>query len=192
MGINLIEEVIERAQDRKLRTREQEIKQIIEALLFTSSEALSLERIKDIVTTSFPIRSKELQILIEELQREYSQSRRAFEIASVGGGYLLQTLPEMRGYVELLHKDRRPERLTQSATEVLAIIAFKGPITRREVEGIRGVDSSGTMQSLIERGLITAVGRRETPGRPNEYGVTKQFLHHYGLNNLEELTYLMT
>ncbi len=93
----------------------------------------------------------------------------------------------MRAYIEQLYQDRRGEKLTQAATEVLAIIAYRGPVTRREIEKLRGVDSSGTVSSLLERGLIEEAGRKEAPGRPAIYSITSQFLHHFGLSDKSEL-----
>lgn len=185
--LNLIEQVIERVSERKHLSREREIKRIIEALLFASSEAISLSKLKDIIGITYPIRSRELEALIEELKQEYRKEERAFQIDQIAGGYLLRTLPHMHPYIEELHQDRRGEKLSHAATEVLAIIAFRSPITRREIEKLRGVDCTATIAALVERGLIETVGRKEAPGKPLQYGVTKQFLQHFGLNDLKEL-----
>lgn len=190
--LNLIEQAIETVAERTHQTREQQIKQIVEALLFSSSEALSLDKLREIINATFPIRSRELKKLIEGLARDYQRQQRAFQIDEIAGGYLLRTLPHMRPFVEQLLSDRRGEKLSQAATEVLAVIAYRGPITRREIEKIRGVDCSGTVYSLVERGLIEAVGRKEAPGRPMQYGVTKQFLQHFGLKDHQELGNLVT
>lgn len=186
-ALNLIEQAIEKVAERSSPTREQEIKRIVEALLFASNEALSLEKIKDIITASFPIRSRDLEKLIDTLAQEYRKEGRAFQIDQVAGGYLLRTTPQMRPYIELLHQDRRGEKLSTAATEVLAIVAYRSPITRREIEKLRGVDCSGVVAALIERELIEPVGRKEAPGRPLQFGITKRFLQHYGLKDLQEL-----
>lgn len=186
-ALNLIESAIEKIAQTSHPTREQEIKRIIEALLFATGDALSLEKIRDVIHTSYPVRCKEIQQLIEQLASEYRLQKRAFQIDSIAGGYLLRTDPDMRPYIEQLFQDRRGEKLSQAAAEVLAIIAYRGPITRREIEKLRGVDCSGTMASLTERGLIEGVGRKEAPGRPVQYGVTQQFLQHFGISSTGEL-----
>lgn len=191
MSINLLEHSFETTTERTHSTRDREIKRIIEALLFTSSEPVSLSKLKDIIQTHYPIRTAELKRLIETLSKEYENEGHAFQIAEIGGGYLLRTIEHMRPFVELLHQDRRAEKLSRPATEVLAIIAYRQPITRREMEEIRGVDCSGTVTSLVERGLIEPIGRKEAPGRPIQYGITKRFLQHFGLKNLEDLNNLV-
>ncbi len=188
MEINLLEERVETTQERSYKTRFGEIKRILEALLFSSSEPLSLQKLREVIETSFPLTPRELRTAIEELGQEYTQEGHAFQIAEIGEGYLLQTVDSMALYVELLHQNKRSERLSQAATEVLAIVAYRQPITRREIEQIRGVDSSGTVISLVERELVAPVGRKEAPGRPIQYGVTKRFLQHFGLKDLQEFT----
>lgn len=190
MSLNLLEDTFETTTERTHSTREREMKRIIEALLFASSEPLPLQKLKEVVQTQYPVRSAELKKLLKNLSQEYENEGHAFRIDEIGDGYLLRTVEEMRPYLELLHQDRRGEKLSRAATEVLAIIAYRQPITRREMEEIRGVDCSGTVVSLMERGLIEPVGRKEAPGRPIQYGITKRFLHYFGLKNLEDLTNL--
>lgn len=191
MSLNLLEDTLETTAERTHSTRDREIKRILEALLFASSEPLPLSKLKDVIQTQYPIRSAELKKMLEALSQEYENEGHAFQIAEIGGGYLLRTVEHMRPFLELLHQDRRGEKLSRAATEVLAIIAYRQPITRREMEEIRGVDCSGTVVSLMERGLIEPVGRKEAPGRPIQYGVTKRFLHYFGLKDLEDLTNLI-
>lgn len=186
-ALNLIESTLEKVAQKAHPTREQEIKRIIEALLFASGDALPLEKIREVVNTTFPVRSKEIKQCIDLLTQEYRAQKRAFQVDYLAGGYLLRTDPDMRYYIEQLFQDRRGEKLSNAAAEVLAIIAYKGPITRREIEKLRGVDCSGTMASLTQRGLIEGVGRKEAPGRPLQYGVTPMFLQHFGISNAEEL-----
>lgn len=190
MSLNLLEETFETTTERTHSTRDREIKRIIEALLFASSEPLPLHKLKEVIQTHYPIRSNELREMIANLSQEYKNEGHAFQITEVGEGFLLQTVKEMHPYVEQLHLDRRGEKLSRPATEVLAIIAYRQPITRREMEQIRGVDCSGTVVSLVERGLIEPVGRKEAPGRPIQYGTTKQFLQHFGLKSIEDFTKL--
>lgn len=175
--------------DTNAKTRKWEIKRIIEALLFSAVDPLSLEKIKEIIHSTYPLSLKELQSYIEELKEEYKE--RAFQIAEVGGGLILRTVKEMHPYLELLHLNRRGEKLSKAAAEVLAIVAYKEVITRAEIDKIRGVDSSGTLHCLLERDLVEIVGRLEGPGRPSQYGITKRFLRHFGLKSKEDLKPLL-
>lgn len=186
-ALNLIESTIEKVVQTVHPTREQEIKRIIEALLFASSEALPLDKIREIINTTFPVRSKEIQLCMDQLAQEYRVQKRAFQVDYIAGGYLLRTDPDMRPYIEQLFQNRRGEKLSTAAAEVLAIIAYKAPITRREIEKLRGVDCTGTVASLTERGLIEGVGRKDAPGRPLQYGVTQMFLQHFGISSTGEL-----
>lgn len=164
-----------------------EAKKIIEALLFASNTPLPFAKIRQIVDELHSFTPRELTTLIQELKIEYDSQQRAFELAEIAEGYVLRTRKEYGGYVDQLFNQRRPEKLSQAATEVLAIIAYRQPITRPQIEALRGVDSSGVLQSLLERNLIEPVGKLETPGRPTLYGVTKQFLQHFGLRSLADL-----
>lgn len=164
-----------------------EAKRVLEALLFSSREPLAFSKIRQIIEEILPCTPRELLILIQELKIEYESQQRAFELVEIAEGFVLRTRREYGAYVDQLFGQRRPERLSQAATEVLAIIAYRQPITRPQIEALRGVDCSGVVQSLQERQLIEPVGRLETPGRPTLYGVTRQFLNHFGLKSLEEL-----
>lgn len=168
------------------------IKQIIEGLLFSSSEPLSLQILKTVLE---PVYSKiapkaiekDIRQTIDTLNKEYQEQFRAFQIEEIGKGYLLRTRKELAPYLHTLFKGRRSDRLSQAALEVLAIIAYKHPITRPEIEALRGVDSSGVIASLQDRELIEELGRLDVPGRPTLYGVTSHFLKHFGWKSLEEM-----
>ncbi len=188
--INLLEKTLERVEKREYCSRTDEIKRICEALLFASSDPVSMDRLKEIVNTLYPVKTRELRAILQQMQEDYQKTKRAFQIDEIGGGYLLRTVEELAPYVALLQQDRRSEKLSNAATEVLAIVAYRGPITRPEIEALRGVDSSGTLASLIERGLVKGVGRREAPGRPMEYATTTEFLKHFGLRDIRELSQL--
>lgn len=162
-------------------------KRIIEALLFASSEPLTLVKLREIIEVSCPIKPRVLRDLICELQQEYISQQRAFRLEEIAQGFLLRTCEEYASYIDLLHRNKRAEKLSPASAEVLAIIAYKNPITKAQIESIRGVDSSGIMQNLIERQLIEAVGRLEAPGRPTLYSITKDFLKHFGLRDLHDL-----
>lgn len=168
-------------------SKSQEIRRIVEALLFTSHEPLTLQKMREILDVKHPVTAKELTALLGELKRDYQSDGRGFQLFELGGGYLLRTAAETAPFVELLHASRRSEKLSKAALEVLAIVAYKQPLTRAEIEKIRGVDSSGTIASLLERELIEGVGRLEMPGRPMQYGTTRKFLVHFGLKAIDEL-----
>ncbi len=164
-----------------------QVKRIIEALLFVSNEPLPFTKIREILEVDYPLKPRSLRRLIEELQEEYIQQQRAFKIEEVAQGFILITLKDYSAYIDSLYRNRRHEKLSPAATEVLAIIAYRQPITKPQIEAIRGVDSSGTLQNLLERGLIEATGKLEAPGRPTLYGITKTFLTHFGLKDLSAL-----
>lgn len=172
------------------RFARQHAKRIIEALLFASSDPLPFNKIREIVDTFQLLKPRLLRELINELQQEYLSQQRAFRLEEIAEGYLLRTCEEYGSFIDLLHRNKRSEKLSHASAEVLAIIAYKQPITRPQIEAIRGVDSSGIMQNLLERQLIEPVGKLEAPGRPTLYGITKDFLKHFGLRDLQELPQL--
>lgn len=163
------------------------VKRIVEALLFAASEPLSLKKIREVTDTVHPFAPRHLTAIIEELRKEYIDQQRSFRLEEIGGGYLLRTQPEYGEFLNLLYRNKRLEKLSHAATEVLAIIAYKQPITRPDIESIRGVDCTGITQTLLERELIEVVGRLEAPGRPCLYAVTPQFYKYFGINDLEDL-----
>ncbi len=164
-----------------------EAKRVIEALLFASNVPLAFGKIRQIVETVHPFTPREVLVLIHELKLEYEHQQRAFELVEIAEGYALRTRGDYGVYVDQLMGHKKPERLSQAATEVLAIIAYRQPITRPQMEALRGVDCSGVLTSLLERQLIEPVGKLESPGRPTLYAVTKQFLHHFGLRHIDDL-----
>lgn len=164
-----------------------EPKRIIEALLFATSEPICLQKIHEIVSTEHPLKQKEVRDLVLELQNEYADQNRAFRLEAIAEGYVLRTHSKFAPYLQLLYSSRKKEKLSNAAMEVLAIIAYKQPITKSAIELIRGVDSSGVVQHLAERELIEVCGKAELPGRPLLYATTKEFLKYFGLNTLSEL-----
>lgn len=163
-----------------------EIKKIIESLLFSSNEPLSLPQIKEVIDNVCRLKLKVLEAIVKELQMDYERSDCSFRINEIADGYLLRTLPKYGEYIGMLHNKKRMEKLSRAATEVLAIIAYRQPVTRMTIEGIRGVDSSGVLQVLLERELVEFVGKLDAPGKPSLYGTTHRFLSHYGLKDLKE------
>ena len=185
--INLLESEIETGEPHLDQKGRNHLKRLIEALFFSSAEPLSLQKIREVTDTYKPVKPRLLRDLIEELQQEYLTERRGFRLEEIAQGYLMRSSEEFNPYIELLYRNKRTEKLTQAAAEVLAIIAYRQPITRPQIEAIRGVDSSGIVQNLLERQLIEPVGKLEAPGRPTLYGITKDFLKHFGLKDVTEL-----
>lgn len=164
-----------------------QLKRLIEALLFASSTPVSFEKLRQVVDSMHVLKPRMLRTLILELQHEYLSQRRAFRLEEIAQGFILRTCEEFGPYIDHLTTGRRGEKLSNAAAEVLAIIAYRQPVTRPQIDAIRGVDSSGTIQNLLERQLIEVVGKQETAGRPSLYGITKLFLEHFGLRSLQEL-----
>jgi segregation and condensation protein B len=157
-----------------------EQRKVVEALVLASAEPIAAARIAQIAPECTPSLAKEL---VQELNEEYAEAERAFEIWEVAGGYQLRTRAEFSGYLQQLQK-HRPLRLSRAALETLSIVAYKQPVTRGEVEQVRGVDVGAVVKSLMERQLIRITGQREVPGRPMLYGTTRRFLEVFGLESL--------
>jgi segregation and condensation protein B len=158
--------------------------QIVEAILFASDAPL---RAEEIARADEALNEDEVEAAVERLRQVYLASERAFDLVEVAGGYQLLTRPEFAGYLERFDTVPRPSRLSAPALETLAIIAYRQPLGRLEVEYIRGVGSSGVIRTLQERGLIDVVGRGEGIGRPLLYGTTSRFLEHFGFQSLDDL-----
>jgi segregation and condensation protein B len=159
----------------------------VEALLFASDQPLTIARI----AAFFPgVDRKALQNTLDELREEYDRDQHAFTIVEFGGGYSISTRPEHAKFVRELFRGRRKIRLSKPALECLAIIAYKQPVTRLEVEEIRGVSVQGVLGTLLERDLVQIVGRAQSLGNPLLYGTTKSFLDYMGLAHLRELPQL--
>lgn len=159
-------------------------KKIIEALLFASSKPMTAGEIRKVLKS---VTVKEIENLIAELSAEYVRDERSFEIIPIANGYEISTKREFAPWIFRVELQKKAKQVTQSALETLSILAYKQPITRAEIEELRGVDVSGVMTTLTERGFIKIVGKKEVPGRPFLYGTTEKFLEHFGLKSLEEL-----
>jgi segregation and condensation protein B len=160
-----------------------ELKFILESFLFVAEDPLSLEKIKSALPFSD---AKAIKEAIQSLQEEYDQRNGSVCLIEVAGGYQLRTRPE---YADWIKKIIQPsaQRLSQAALETLAIIAYKQPIIRSDIEHIRGVDSGGIIRMLLDRKLIKILGRKEIPGRPLIYATTRYFLEIFGLKDIKEL-----
>jgi len=160
------------------------MKKIVEALLFVAHKPFAMNEIKKVIKG---YRASEIDKAIQELKTEYESRNSSFRLQEIAGGYELSTHPQFAPWIMKLELDKRARQATQAALETLAILAYKQPVTRVEIEEIRGVDVSGVLSTLLERNQIKIVGRKEIPGRPLLYGTTDKFLEHFGLKSLEEL-----
>ncbi len=156
---------------------------IIEALLFVSEKPLLIEQIRRVIDD---LDSAGIREILEQLKAEYSNSNRGMRIIEVAGGFQMVTASELNSFLKKYYQ-KAPERLSRPTLETLSIIAYKQPITRMEIESIRGVDVSGIVKNLINKGLLRTAGRKKAPGRPIVYITTRQFLEYFGLRSLEEL-----
>jgi segregation and condensation protein B len=162
---------------------ETEKRGIAEALILASVEPIPVARLAKLIPRCTPTKAK---ALVDSLNADYVAQQRAFEICEVAGGYQMRTNPEYKTYLAQLQKTR-PLRLSNAALETLSIVAYRQPVTRGEVEHVRGVDAGPVMRSLLERNLVKIAGHREVPGRPMLYATTKRFLEVFGLSHLEDL-----
>jgi segregation and condensation protein B len=167
--------------------------EILEALFFASDEPLPVKQVLEIIQLlddgERPRRVSEEIILetVRELNESYEKEGRSFRIVKVAGGYQFATLPRFATLLGKMVRERSKRKLSQASLESLAVIAYKQPVTKPELEAIRGVNADYVVRSLLERDLITIVGRAVSPGRPLLYGTTRHFLKHFGLNDLSEL-----
>ena len=170
------------------------VKSLVEALIFGAREPLSVRQVQALyedqpVDGMEPrkIAYEEIARIVEELNVEYSAADRPFRIVQIAGGYQFATLPEYAEWLGKLYKEQSRRKLSQSSIETLAIIAYKQPITKPELEAIRGVNCDYVIKTLLEKDLATIVGRAPTVGRPLLYGTSNEFLRHFGLNDLNDL-----
>lgn len=184
-----------------------DIRRIVEALIFASDEPLSASVLRQLIVESksngaaegspssaeadsarpTSIGIEDIRAIIASLDEEYRATHRAFRIVEVAGGYQFATLPEFAEWVGRLFREHARRRLSQSALETLSIIAYKQPVSKQEIENIRGVNAEYVLKTLLEKNLITIVGRASTVGRPLLYGTTEEFLKYFGLRSLDEL-----
>jgi len=156
----------------------------IEALLFVSEKPVVLDQLKEV----FPeLKPSQIHDLIKFLQEEYVNREAGMVIVEIAGGFQMLSNSQAAPYIREFYKTKTKEKLSRPALESLAIIAYKQPVGRAEVEIIRGVNSDGTIAHLLNKGLIKITGRKEVPGRPFLYGTTKEFLDYFGLKSLEDM-----
>ena len=159
-------------------------KRIIEALLFVFGQPVTLKRITEVVPD---LDAPQVRSLIHTLNAEYTTAAHAFAIQEVAGGYQLVTDHALAPWIQRAQPGQRLDALSKAALETLAIIAYRQPITKMEIEAIRGVDVTASLDSLTERRMARVIGRRDSPGRPFLYGTTTEFLRHFGLSSLDAL-----
>jgi segregation and condensation protein B len=174
------------------------LSQVLEALLFSAQKPLTAAELRDaftspgeadeLVPNEFArVKEGEIAVALEQLKVEYTLAPRGFQLAEKAEGWQMVSHPDCARWVRRLFPSPKPTRLSPPALETLAIIAYRQPITRADVEAVRGVTVEGVLQNLMERGLVKIGGRAELPGRPLLYETTQFFLEHFGLRNLDEL-----
>jgi len=159
-------------------------KQVVEALIFATDVPISESKVSSILEEITPAQAKKI---VEELNSEYSQFNRSFFITRVAGGFQFNTRKDLSQWIKKLYRGKAKPRLSQAGLETLAIISFRQPISRVEVDAIRGVHSGGVIKNLLERNLVAIAGRAEGAGKPLLYGTTKEFLRYLGINDVSEL-----
>jgi len=176
-----------------------ELKNIIEALLFSAERPLTPKELRTILAEAIDpenpggpeafrnVREAQIAATLEELKVGYDTEQRSFQLLEIGGGWRLVSRPEFAPWVQSLLDEARPQRLSPPSLETLSIIALRQPISRADIAGIRGVEVDGVVKTLLERDLITIVGKSDAPGRPMLYGTTQKFLEHFGLRSLDDM-----
>lgn len=167
----------------------EDYKRIIENLLFITDRPLSIAKLSQVAEVN---NSQLTRDIVGMLQQEYAQSARAIQIIEIGGGFQMATKPEYGRWVRKLFNEKMTTKLSPAALETLAIIAYKQPVTRAEIEAVRGVDIVGPLEKIMERGLAKIVGKKDAPGKPLVYGTTDEFLRVFGLNKISELPEIKT
>lgn len=163
---------------------ENNLKAVLEALLFASDKPLSVEQIRSVLDN---LSTEEVRKNLGELIHDCETTNRGMRITEVAGGFRMITAPLCAPFLKRLYKERHVERLSRPALETLAIIAYKQPLTRLDIESLRNVNVDGIIRTLLDKDLIRITGRKKAPGRPRVYGTTRQFLEYFGLKSLEEL-----
>ena len=161
-----------------------ETKQIVEALIFASDVPISIKKICQIVDDLI---ESEAETIVGAIEKKFDNDSSGFILKKVAGGYEFVTAPRFALWIQKLASDKKRTRLSQAGLEIAAIIAYRQPIIRAEIEKIRGVDCGGSIRTLLDKKLITIAGREKLPGRPLIYTTTNEFLHYFGVDTLEDL-----
>jgi segregation and condensation protein B len=160
-----------------------DLKAIVEGIVFLAESPVTVEKLRDIIVDA---EEQEILKVLHELRREYDERQSGLYVAEVAGGYQLRTRDAIGPWIKKF-RGTKPVTLSQAAMETLAVVAYRQPIMKAEIEKIRGVDVSGTLKGLLEKNLVRVVGRKDVPGRPIIYGTTKKFLEVFNLRDLSEL-----
>ncbi|HET6370301.1 MAG TPA: SMC-Scp complex subunit ScpB [Nitrospiria bacterium] len=161
-----------------------ELRAALEGLLFVSGEPMSIDKLSEVLEG---VDKERVTAVLADLEVAYRQADRGLQIVQVAGGYQMVTRPEISPWIKRLERIKNATRLSKPSLETLAIVAYRQPVTRPEIEEIRGVDSSGVLKTLMDRRLVKIVGRKEIAGRPMIYGTTREFLQYFGLSHLSAL-----
>ncbi len=161
------------------------VKRVVEAILFAADRPISLRRLALLLGEAADGRA--VRKAVDELREEYDARGAAFQIQEIAEGLQLLTHPEYQPWIAKLFSSRRDEKISPASLETLAIVAYKQPVLRAQIEDIRGVQAGQILRQLLERGLIKIVGRHNSPGRPILYGTTRRFMQHFGLRSLRDL-----
>lgn len=170
----------------------EKLQQFLEALIFSAVEPISFKTIHSTIEEFLDVEvpHEDIEQALNQLEEYYTVEDRAIEIVQLSGGYQFMTKGAFYPLIEKHLKQKYSKRLTKSALETLSIIAYKQPVTKTEVDSIRGVNSDYAIQKLLNKDLVSIVGRESTPGRPLLYGTSEKFMHHFGLNNIKDLPQL--
>ncbi len=160
------------------------LKGALEALLFVSEKPVTIDQFKDAIVG---VGAHDIKEALSALRTDYEVASKGVTVIEIAGGWQMLSNPLFAGYIREFYKTRHKEKLSRPALEALAIIAYKQPVSRTDVEVLRGVNSDGVVMHLLNKGLIKIAGRKEVPGRPYVYGTTQQFLEYFGLRALEDL-----
>ncbi len=160
-----------------------DLRALIEAAIFVAETPLTLDRLAQLLERP----RAEIRAVVEQLQQEYAATGRGFYLAEVAGGYQFRTTEQMAPLLRRLLKEQRSPQFSRAALETLAIIAYRQPVTRAEVEYLRGVDSGGVMKTLLDKNLLRILGKKDSAGRPLLYGTSRHFLELFGLRSLDDL-----
>ena len=161
------------------------MKYIVEAVLFASERPLTAEELKEAFQEK--IDAGKIKSMIDALKKEYESQNRGFRLFEIAGGYQLVTDPRFSEYLKRFYQSREKKKLSQATLETLSVIAYRQPVTRADIEFIRGMNVDGAVRTLLEKGLVRISGRKEVPGRPMLYATTQMFLEHFGLASLKDL-----
>lgn len=159
-------------------------KQILESLLFASDAPIGLTTLVEVMAGPD---KEEIRTLLDEMAIEFEEARRGVALVEIAGGYQLLSRKECAPWIEKMLRSRRKVRLSRAGLETLAIVAYKQPITKTDIDGIRGVDSSGSLHTLLERNLVLIAGRSKAVGRPLLYATSQEFFQYMGINDLSDL-----